>query len=341
MATELRRDTGAELVVVTIPGVGAQQDRAQQDRFATKLFNFWGIGDCQKNNGVLILVSTGDRRVEVEIGRGLNRVFNREEWLKGMIHSRMTPFLRRNLYNEGLIEGVAACCQKVVESDREVSSPQGWRQCATLLWGTSGLSLLAVGILLGHGRLRRPPSCSSCGARMTRLRLAQKEELEDGQQAEMELGSVKHILCGCGRPGCQKLWASTGVRSFGGAQRMGGAVNRSREVVLSPEEVLEATRKRKTLGIFEDVPWLSRFQRCQACGYRTAMAQATMVVPATTITPGYKEVSTECFFCSAVFTDRTFLPVRPVLRFSPGVGSSDSSSFGGGDSSGGGAGDDF
>lgn len=30
-----------------------------------------------------------------------------------------TPFLRRNLYNEGLIEGVAACCQKVVESDRQ------------------------------------------------------------------------------------------------------------------------------------------------------------------------------------------------------------------------------
>lgn len=36
-----------------------------------------------------------------------------------------------------------------------------------------------------------------------------------------------------------------GVRSFGGAQRMGGVVNRSREVVLSPEEVLEATRKRR------------------------------------------------------------------------------------------------
>lgn len=43
-----------------------------------------------KNNGVLVLVSTGDRRVEVEIGQGLNHVFNREEWLQHMIHSRMT-----------------------------------------------------------------------------------------------------------------------------------------------------------------------------------------------------------------------------------------------------------
>ena len=48
------------------------------------------------------------------------------------------------------------------------------------------------------------------------------------------------------------------------------------------------------------------------------------------------QVSTECSFCSAVFTDRTILP---VLRVGSGVGSSDS--FGGGESSGGGAGDDF
>jgi uncharacterized protein len=43
-------------------------------RFATRLFNSWGLGDRRKNNGVLLLVSTGDRRVEVEIGRGLNQV---------------------------------------------------------------------------------------------------------------------------------------------------------------------------------------------------------------------------------------------------------------------------
>ena len=63
------------MVVVTLPGVrGAEKDRREVKRFATRLFNSWGLGDRRKNNGVLLLVSTGDRRVEVEIGRGLNQV---------------------------------------------------------------------------------------------------------------------------------------------------------------------------------------------------------------------------------------------------------------------------
>ena len=74
-STSSLQRTGAEVVVVTLPGVrGAEKDRREVKRFATRLFNSWGLGDRRKNNGVLLLVSTGDRRVEVEIGRGLNQV---------------------------------------------------------------------------------------------------------------------------------------------------------------------------------------------------------------------------------------------------------------------------
>ena len=65
---------------------------------------------------------------------------------------------------------------------REVSSPQSWRHRATALWTGSALSLLGLAALLSHGRARRPPRCS-CGARMGRLRPAEMEELEEGQQA--------------------------------------------------------------------------------------------------------------------------------------------------------------
>lgn len=38
--------TGSELVVVTVPGVGgAGADRTAVKRFATQLFNSWGLGD--------------------------------------------------------------------------------------------------------------------------------------------------------------------------------------------------------------------------------------------------------------------------------------------------------
>ena len=240
LAKEVQRGTGAELVVVTVPGVqGAERDRREVKRFATQLFNSWGLGDRYKNNGVLVLVSTGDRRVEVEIGRGLNQVFNREEWLQRMIHSRMTPALRHNRYDQGVTSGVAACCQQLEDTDREVSSPQGWRKTATLLWVGSGLAALATPLLL---RSWVPaPRCGLCGTRMSRLRPAAAEELLPGQRAELELGSVRHVLCGCGRPGCQKRYAEQGVRSFQGAQRMGGAVGRRGSLRLSPEEVRAAT----------------------------------------------------------------------------------------------------
>ena len=241
LATEIQRKTGAEVVVVTVPGVsGAQNDRKEVKRFATQLFNSWGIGDRYKNNGVLVLVSTGDRRVEVEIGRGLNEVFNRDEWLQHMIHSEITPPLRRNLYDQGVVGGVSACCQQLERSDKEISSPQRWRTRAALLWAGSGLA--AVAGLVFRGSWVQPPKCGLCGARMSRLRAAEAEELQPGQRAEMELGSVKHVLCGCGRPGCQKRWAKdTGVRSFTGAQRIGGAVSRNRNLRLSPQEVQAAT----------------------------------------------------------------------------------------------------
>eukprot|EP00438_Fugacium_kawagutii_P011266 Skav224330 [mRNA] locus=scaffold1353:184479:198564:- [translate_table: standard] len=51
LATDLQRKplgcaTGSELVVVTVPGVhGADQDRTAVKRFATQLFNSWGLGD--------------------------------------------------------------------------------------------------------------------------------------------------------------------------------------------------------------------------------------------------------------------------------------------------------
>ena len=67
-------------------------------------------------------------------------------------------------------------------SAREVSSPQSWRHRATALWTGSALNTLGLAALLGRGRARRPPRCG-CGARMGRLRPAEMQELEEGQQA--------------------------------------------------------------------------------------------------------------------------------------------------------------
>ena len=341
LASRIRQQTGAEIVVVTVPGIqGAQEERQLVKRFATRLFNYWGIGDRDKNNGVLLLVSVSDRRVEVEIGSGLNKVFNRDDWLQDMIHSRITPSLRLQRYDDGLLQGVQACCDQLRASDAEVSSPQRWRQGAGLLWTTTAVT--AIGSLWLALKRPHPPRCA-CGAAMARLRKAKDEELVEGQQMERALGAVQHVLCTCRRPGCRKKWAQGG-RSFKGPQRIGGAV--SRRMTLSPEEVQGLVKSRDGLAMLSEVQALCRFEVCRVCGFRTCLRRTTELVPATNLT-GWRREQVECCNCGAEWSDETILPARSFnlstsdYNWSSGGTSSSGGGFGGGSSSGGGSGGSF
>ena len=67
MNIELQKKTGAQIVVVTVQSLGGQSI----EEYATELFRKFGIGDKEKNNGVLLLCSTGDRLFRIEVGYGL------------------------------------------------------------------------------------------------------------------------------------------------------------------------------------------------------------------------------------------------------------------------------
>lgn len=65
-----RAETGVELTVLTIKTRSAYDTSASIEAFATGLFNEWGIGDGDLNNGILILVATDDREMRIELGAG-------------------------------------------------------------------------------------------------------------------------------------------------------------------------------------------------------------------------------------------------------------------------------
>lgn len=201
---------------------------------------------------MLILVDSGDRRVEVEIGSGLNVAFKRDGWLRGMIDTGILPSLRHGSYDEGVLAGVTSCCQKLLETDREVSSPVRFRNRARLLWGSSGVSAWLAAMLLLGRTFARPPKCSRCGGRMSRLREAEDAELQDGQKAEKAVGSAQHVLCVCKRPGCK---ASGAVRRLSGDRRLGGALERTSELKLTGQEVKEAAKTDAAVGILAADRW--------------------------------------------------------------------------------------
>lgn len=67
---KLTSATGAAIVVVTVDFLNGK-DIAD---YALELFNDWGVGDAQKNNGVLILLAIGEEDYYVLQGSGLQSV---------------------------------------------------------------------------------------------------------------------------------------------------------------------------------------------------------------------------------------------------------------------------
>lgn len=57
---------GAQLVVVSLPSLRG----GEIGDFAYKLFNQWGIGEKDRNNGVLLLLALADREVGIVVGEG-------------------------------------------------------------------------------------------------------------------------------------------------------------------------------------------------------------------------------------------------------------------------------
>lgn len=64
---DLTNSTGAAIVVVTVDFLNGMDI----DDYATELFNDWGIGDGEENNGVLILLAIGEDNYTILQGEGL------------------------------------------------------------------------------------------------------------------------------------------------------------------------------------------------------------------------------------------------------------------------------
>ena len=97
---DLERTTSAEVAVVTVSSL----DGRTVEGYATELFNTWGIGKKGRDNGVLILVSVGDRTMRIEVGYGLEGVL--PDGLAGtVIRETFRPRFRENDYPGGILQG--------------------------------------------------------------------------------------------------------------------------------------------------------------------------------------------------------------------------------------------
>ena len=102
--SDLEAKNGSEIAVVTVPDT---KPSATPKAFATELFNFWGIGKKGKNNGVLLLISSGERRVQIETGSGIQSILPDAKAV-GIIETEITPRFKQQDFDGGTLAGTKA-----------------------------------------------------------------------------------------------------------------------------------------------------------------------------------------------------------------------------------------
>ena len=95
--------TSSQVAIVVMTSVG----NYDISDYAVQLYNRWGIGQKEKNNGVLVLVAKEDRKVWITTGYGMEGVLP-DALCKRIIDNEILPNFREGNYYEGLDEGVNA-----------------------------------------------------------------------------------------------------------------------------------------------------------------------------------------------------------------------------------------
>jgi uncharacterized protein len=92
-----------QIVVLTIPSL---QGAVLED-YSIKVVEAWQIGQKGKDNGALLLVVKNDRKVRIEVGRGLEGKLT--DLVSGrIIRNEITPAFKRGDFDGGVVSGVHA-----------------------------------------------------------------------------------------------------------------------------------------------------------------------------------------------------------------------------------------
>ena len=352
LITHLEQQNGAEVAVVTVP---ATSPSASPKAFTTQLFNYWGIGKKGQNNGVLVLISKGDRRVEIETGYGVESILPNAK-VGNIIDTQITPKFKQGDFNGGALAGTKALVVALenpsvsnqpapiaippnpdtttVATEPAAISPEPTQE-NNVLWGLLGLGGLisAIGTLAwrrrrvsiepeGQSRFNggsRTCFCATCKKRMEKVDDSIiQATLSETEQVAQKIGSIKFEGWKC--PNCSQQLT----------------VSRYHRVAF--------------------VPRSGQFRECPTCEELTVTHTTQTLQHPTEYSEGRRLITDKCHCCDyRTEREETIprLPPPPPPSSSSGGGSSSSSysggssnsnssssggSFGGGSSGGGGAG---
>lgn len=201
LLTDTRAATGVQMVVVTVPGIATQGGAGLGiEAYGKALFNAWGVGGAERNDGILLLLDTEAREARIALGSGYDPVYDGRA--ARVLSTAVLPPLRDGQIATGIEAGIASARDRLITpflAGQPVSVSDGFEDTQgglsgrTMLLGAGAVAGVA-GFGLWRGR-RANRTCPNCGA-LTLER--SREVIQQPTRSDTGLG-MQHLTCSaCG-----------------------------------------------------------------------------------------------------------------------------------------------
>ncbi len=100
------KETSNQIVILTVPSL---EGEVLED-FSIKVAEKWKIGQKGKDNGVIILIARDDKKIRIEVGRGL------EGALTDLVSGRIIEEIKPEFKAERYYDGLNLCADHVIEA---------------------------------------------------------------------------------------------------------------------------------------------------------------------------------------------------------------------------------
>ncbi|QWZ78041.1 MULTISPECIES: TPM domain-containing protein [unclassified Aeromonas] len=111
--------SGIQLVVVSVDSL----DGETIEEYGYQLGRHWGIGQKDKNSGVLLLIAQDERKVRIEVGYGLEGALP-DAIAANIIHGRILPAFKRGDMVAGIMAGSQSIMKALAGEYQPVEQPK-------------------------------------------------------------------------------------------------------------------------------------------------------------------------------------------------------------------------
>ncbi len=103
---QVKRETGNEIAVLTINSL---EDESLEG-YSIKVADSWKLGQKGQDNGVLLLISVDDKKMRIEVGKGLEGKL--PDITSGRILSSIGHYFKQGDYQSGIFLGISQIVEK-------------------------------------------------------------------------------------------------------------------------------------------------------------------------------------------------------------------------------------